>query len=185
MLPAEDLQYADRSERSLLRVTLLGVPQVSWNGNPLVLVRRQVRVILFRLAYAAAPVGREELADLLWPNTEPAAARRNLVRLLSMLRGELPSRDLLMTNRTAVWLDPTCFSSDVHDFVRLSSSDADRDWESGIALYRGPFLSGSVLSDSPTFDEWQQSTSYDLERQYLEILARLVKKSQSTGLTRK
>ena len=181
MLPQADSQQSKPGASAHLRLELLGVPRVIWNGRPWSLVRRQARAILFRLACTSEPVGREELADLLWPDKEPAVARRNLVRLLSLLRSELPDRDLLHSDRTAVWLDPTCCSSDVQEFIHLTSSTAVPNWETGSTLYRGSFLNGFVLSDSPTFDGWQQSVSYELERRYLETLAQLVDKFQASG----
>lgn len=146
------------------------------------LSRRQARAILYRLACAGKPLEREKLADLLWPEKEPSTARRNLVRLLSLLRAELPERELLGSDNTAVWLNPGQTSCDVREFLLLSKNNDLADWQSAVAIYRGPFLSGFTL-DSFSFDEWQQAKEYDLERLYLELLARLVKKMQAMGET--
>ena len=182
MVPTKERQQLDKQFDRPLRLDLLGVPTIYWQGAPMDLTRRQARAILFYLAYAGKPLGREKLADLLWPEKEPATARRNLVRLLSLLRADLPEKALLGSDNTAVWLNPGHVSCDVHDFLRLSESKKQEDWQTAVALYRGPFLSGFSL-DSYPFDDWQQANDYDLERRYLELLARLVKKTQAIGET--
>jgi DNA-binding SARP family transcriptional activator len=183
VLPNSEKQQLDKHSDKPLRVDLLGVPTIFWQGAPLDLSRRQARAILYPLACAGKPLGREKLADLLWPEKEPSTARRNLVRLLSLLRTELPERELLGSDNTAVWLNPGQTSCDVWDFLHLSKSTDYADWQSAVSLYRGPFLSGFALDKSHAFDDWQQAMEYDLERKYLELLARLVKKAQAMGET--
>src|SRR5215213_9504347 len=97
-----------------LRITLLGPPSVTWAGAPLAIPRRQTRALLFRLAAQAAPVPREQLCFLFWPDEPDATARRSLAHLLTHLRRALPAPDLLITstdqvglNGTLAWADTT------------------------------------------------------------------------------
>jgi len=158
------------------------VPVISWRGEPLALPRRQARAVLYILAHEGKPLGREKLADLLWPEKAPAAARRNLARLLSLLRSELPVKELLGSDNAAVWLDPGQASCDVQDFQQLGKSNLPQEWKTAVSLYRGSFLDSFTL-ESYTFEEWQESNALDLERRYLETLAKLVKKLQAGGET--
>jgi DNA-binding SARP family transcriptional activator len=156
-----------------LRFCLLGVPEMIFQQETFTLPRRQARALLFRLAVDGQSVPREELADLLWPDKSPAAARRNLTRLLSYLRGQLPGLDLLQTNITAVSLNPMLVASDVIQFTQLCQLDNSAGWETAVSLYRGPFLSGFSLNENPVFDHWQSRELGRLERLYLEALRRL------------
>ena len=70
---------------------LLGPPQVRWAGQPVVLPRRQLRALLYRLATSPQPVPRDQLSFLFWPDIPEAAARRKLIVLLNHLRSALPS----------------------------------------------------------------------------------------------
>src|SRR5262245_29893829 len=53
-----------------LSITLLGTPQLTVPGapEPILLPRRQLRALLYRLAVALQPVSREQLCFLLWPD---------------------------------------------------------------------------------------------------------------------
>src|SRR5215211_2988287 len=87
-----------------LTIQLLGTPEIGWPGGPLVLTRRRARALLFRLAASPAPVPRDQLAALFWPDAPDAAARRSLVVLLDHLRRGLPYPDLLVAADGAVGL---------------------------------------------------------------------------------
>lgn len=152
---------------------LFGTPAINCQERPFTLPRRQARALLFRLAVNRQPVPREHLADLLWPDKPPATARRNLTRLLSYLRGQLPQPDLLQVGKTAVSLHPYLATSDVVQFTRLCAADNPSEWETAVSLYRGPFLAGFTLNDSPEFDNWMSREQRQLERLYLEALWRL------------
>ncbi|MFN2124049.1 MAG: AAA family ATPase, partial [Candidatus Promineifilaceae bacterium] len=182
MVQSNNPHYANKFSEPLLHLDLLGVPVISWRGEPLALPRRQARAVLYILAHEGKPLGREKLADLLWPEKAPAAARRNLARLLSLLRSELPVKELLGSDNAAVWLDPGQASCDVQDFQQLGKSNLPQEWKTAVSLYRGSFLDSFTL-ESYTFEEWQESNALDLERRYLETLAKLVKKLQAGGET--
>jgi DNA-binding SARP family transcriptional activator len=62
-----------------VRIALLGPPNVSWDGAPLVVPRRQARALLFRLASEAAPVPRAQLCFLFWPDEHENTAQWNAV----------------------------------------------------------------------------------------------------------
>src|SRR5215204_286237 len=73
-----------------LLVALLGVPVVTWAERPLPIARRQTRALLYRLATDGAPLTRAQLCFLFWPDIPDTTARRNLTRLLVLVRGALP-----------------------------------------------------------------------------------------------
>ena len=73
-----------------LSLALLGPLQVRRDDQPLSgLAYDKVRALLAYLSVEARPHGRDALAELLWPEQPPAAARRNLRVALSTLRQAL------------------------------------------------------------------------------------------------
>ena len=66
-----------------LRIRLLGPPGATWAGAPLAIPRRQTRALLYRLAAQAAPVPREQLCYLFWPDEPDATARPVRIALIS------------------------------------------------------------------------------------------------------
>jgi len=57
------------------------------------------------------------------------------------VRSELPVKELLGNDNTAVWLQLDQFRCVVQDFQYLSKSGQLRDFQMAVSLYRGPFLS--------------------------------------------
>jgi DNA-binding SARP family transcriptional activator/tetratricopeptide (TPR) repeat protein len=163
---------------------LLGVPGMVWQTRPFTLARRQARALLYRLADDLQPVTRDQLIFLLWPDTSEATARRNLTRLLSYTRQALPRPDLLLSDKTAVALNPDLVWSDTVQFAKMSAADDSISWETTVALYRSRFLDGFTLPGSYEFDHWISQAQQQYERTYLEVLRKLVtSKTDSRNLS--
>ncbi len=201
---SEASQFTDRSTD--LRIYLLGPPGVEWAGCPLVIPRRQARALLYRLAVQLQPVPREHLCFLFWPDTPESTARRNLSHLLTHLRRALPAPEVLLDSDDQVGLDPQRAWSDVTAFERLCAALTSSplhpppplpilgEGEGGrggrgegevlqqaVNLYRGPFLAGFSLPDSPEFEAWATQERYAWERLYLEALATLIEERAARG----
>lgn len=156
------------------RLSLLGLPELVWQDQPFTLARRQARALLYCLADDLQPVPRDRLVFLLWPDTPETTARRNLTRLLSYIHQALPHPDLLLLNKTAVALNPDLVASDTAQFAELCSTNNATGWETAVSLYRGRFLDGFTLPDSPEFDQWLSQAQRQYERTYLDLLGKLV-----------
>ena len=72
-----------------LRIHVLGPLEVAVDGAPLVVDTRKALAILALLAVERRPFAREELAALLWPDSDDESARGALRRTLSVLRASL------------------------------------------------------------------------------------------------
>ena len=92
-------------DEPILRVALLGSPDVTWAGQPLAIPRRQACALLYRLASRLRPVTREQFCFLFWPDTPESAARRSLAHLLTHLRRSLPTPELVSATSDTVGLD--------------------------------------------------------------------------------
>ncbi len=135
---------------------------------------------------------RDHLAALLWPDRPDVAARRNLRQALYNLKtllaggGEGASpvmvrgNELQIDSRLDCWLDADAFADARRQGV---SSDAvvPHYLAAAVALYRGDFLAGFTLKDSPDFDFWQLSEQERLRDQAVDTLQLLIESYLSRG----
>ncbi len=167
----------------VLVVTMLGPPRVQWQGEALLVPRRQVRALLYRLSTRLEPVPRDVLAALFWPNLPSEIAHTNLSRLLHFLRRALPDPSLLVREEVRVYLDPSRTWSDTHLLAEtLRKPHASLTELRRVAtLYQGAFLEGFTLSRAPEFDRWLTNERHKWERAYLQLLSLLVEREEREG----
>ena len=144
-----------------LSLSLLGGFQAALDGEPIVgFESAKVRALLAYLAVEAdRPHRRETLATLLWSNRPEPSARNNLRHALAALRKTIGDHSaappyLLITRETIQfngasdhWLDVQAFSAPVG--ARQGEHRAVLQLEEAVSLYRGVFLEGFSLRDSP------------------------------------
>lgn len=168
-----------------LHVRLLGPPQALWAGQPVPIARRQTRALLYRLATESRPTTRAQLCYLFWPDVPDATARRNLTRLLALLRRALPQPDALLAEDETVTLAFERVWSDTAAFVQLTATahpstrhDALRQ---AVDFVRGPFLDGFALPNTPEFEAWLDTERRAWERRTLDVLAALIEAYTAEG----
>ena len=169
--------------QAALQVALLGRPVVTWQGQPLTLLRRQARALLYRVAAAAQPVPREQLCYLFWPDHADVVARGYLATVLNQLKHALPAPDALVIDTLGVALNPTVVGSDVASLVVAASTPHRERLQRAVALYRGPLLDGFTLPACPEFMAWRDDERHACERRYLQVLAALVEAERGAGAT--
>ncbi len=142
------------------------------------------------------PHRREKLAGLLWPKRPEEAARANLRQTLANLRQILGdqgraagpdsaplflrvSRQTIQLNIDSdTWVDVTTFT----DLVKAGALPGDvRHLEQAVKLYRGHFLEGFSVGDSPAFEEWALLKRERLHRTAIEALQRLADAYEQRG----
>ena len=168
-----------------LTLNLFGPPDIQLDGEPLAgLSSDKVRALLFYLAVEVDRAHRREsLAGLLWPDYPERSARTNLSNALSNLRTALGDRETAVpffhVSREAIQFNAQCDASvDAAAFEDLVERG---EWEEAIVLYRGPFLEGFSLSDSPPFEHWTLVVRERLQRQMMAALEGLTAKSEARG----
>jgi predicted ATPase/DNA-binding SARP family transcriptional activator len=169
-----------------LRISLLGPPRIERDGLPLALDRHKSIALLAYLVLSRRSYSRDELAALLWPDFNQTSARASLRRTLAALKKDI-GEEWLEVDRDLIGLLPdTDLRSDVEDLRRYlaecethghAASDVCQGCLAPLSeaanLYRGDFMAGFSLADSPSFEEWQTFQAEDLRRVVAAALARL------------
>jgi DNA-binding SARP family transcriptional activator/Flp pilus assembly protein TadD len=150
-----------------LSIQLLGPPRIERNARHAQPDTRKAVALLAYLAVTATPQARDRVAAMLWPEADTERARGALRRTLSALRDAIG--DALVTEGSSVALALGDARVDVRTFrERL----ARRRWDEAIAAYRGDFLEGFGLRDSPEFDDWQSAQADALRVELATALER-------------
>jgi DNA-binding SARP family transcriptional activator/class 3 adenylate cyclase len=166
-----------------LKFILLGGFNAYLNGHPAAgFAYSKMRALVAYLAVEKEQDHRRDvLAELLWNDLDPAAARNNLRRTLADLRKALEAptgKSLFISGKQTIRFIPDSYI-DVLDFIEqsaalMASGDIDlQQAEKTIALYRGEFLSGLVLADCPDFEDWLQVQREKLHCRAVNLLERL------------
>ncbi len=177
--------------RGLLRLAVLGSPEVFHDGSRLTFALRKALALLVYLAVEGSMHPRSKLAALLWPDSEPQDARKALRNAIALLRnlladvGTSPAEhsyllsqhDLLGLNPQApleldlevvqqAWKQAQLFSTFPSEEQRASLV---AHVQHALALVRGPFLDGFWLREDAPFDQWheQQQRQWQVRLQFL------------------
>src|SRR5437588_13040631 len=188
---------------SVLRLNVLGPPEVYHDGRRLTFALRKAQALLLYLAVEGGMHPRSKLAALLWPDSEPHAARtalRNALTLLRRLLADLdpsaPAHSHLLREHELLGLDPHApYELDL-DVVqqayqqaqRLSSvpSEPERaalfsQVQHALAQVRGPFLEGFWLREESGFDQWVQQQQQQWQVRLHFLFERLSSLQESGG----
>ena len=150
----------------------------------------KVRALLAYLVVEVdQPHRRSALAGLLWPEYSERAARASLRNALANLRQAIADHQVqpsfLLTDRETIqfqscsdhWLDMRAFeryfNPETPPSNNLSVQPEIENLKSAVELFRGDFLQGFSLPDSPAFDEWTLLRRENLRRKVLNACSRL------------
>lgn len=173
----------------LWRIELLGRLQADGLNRSIVRFRtHKTGLLLAYLAYySTRNHPREELMDLLWPESDTEAARTNLRVALSSLRRQLeppgvPSGGVLLTDYANVGLRLAAIHTDACDFmsaIRSASAAHDsfdriRLLSRAVELYNGELLPGF-------YEEWVLGERRRLADAYLVAVQELVTLLEQAG----
>jgi len=186
----------------LLRLSVLGTPEVFHNGSRLTFPLRKAQALLLYLGVEGGMHSRSKLAALLWPDSEPSDALKGLRNALALLRHLLAGPDSsasphshLLSEHELLGLDPQApFELDLdvvqqawHQAQRLSSAPSQEQRaalvtqvQHALSLVRGPFLEGFWLREEAPFDEWVQQQQQQWQVR-LQLLFDRLSSWQETG----
>jgi len=146
-----------------LQLRFLGAARLQRDGNPVALANAKALAVLGYLAARGQPVARDAIVDLLWPESSPEAARKNLRNALWAIgrdlgRGVVVAEADRLALAPGVWVDLRAFEEGAGGMVDgrpRPPAPMPADALSALAaLYRGPFLDGIEVQDAPGFELW-------------------------------
>ena len=156
----------------MLNVALLGPPHIEYDGRPVHFDTRKAVALLALVSMSEQPLSRDRLALMLWPDSDAERARGALRRTVSVTAAGVG--DALVVSRTTIALDESKALVDAVKFRRLTTAGDVESLGTACALYRGDFLTGFAVRDSPDFDDWQNATADDLRQRLSTALETLV-----------
>ena len=171
------------SEEKLLRIGLLGPPEVSVGGRAVRFDRKKSLALLCYLAAEGRKRPRSELVELFWPESEESRARTGLRSTLAKIgkvlgeggEGVRPlatEGDLLGVEPRGVELDLRALEAAVslardetagtppreNEFPDAAGRrDAISNLEENLGVYRGEFMESFSLDDAPEFSLWLEA----------------------------
>jgi len=177
-----------------LEMFFFGPPRIKCLGVTIKLGLRKALALLGYLVVTKGEFSRDELATLLWPESDQSNARANLRRTLYVVNKNLGEEILLtsgeviyLNSQVDTWTDVETFRQNIAECNIEDEPPLDFDanciasLENAVALYKGDFLAGFSLPDSPGFDEWQFFEAESLRGLLSKTLRQLVSVYESQG----
>lgn len=182
------IEACEEKRLAHLALALLGPFQATLDGRSAEgLGSDRLRALLAYLAVDSEwEHPREEIAALLWPERPDRDALSALRYALSNLHAALgdrgaPSPFLLVTRTTVQFNSASDLGLDVAEFQNLKGRSDVAALERAVSLYRGPFLQGLSVGDSPAFDEWMLLQGEAYRREVLLVLGHLTSLQMARG----
>src|SRR5205807_7365494 len=195
---------------SLLRLAVLGPPEVVHEGSRLTFALRKAQALLLYLAVEGGMHPRGKLAALLWPDREPADARKTLRNALTLLRSLLADADastapdtlsprqeahllnqgdlIGLNQQTLLELDLEVVQQAYTAAQRFSTLPSEQQRatlvtqiQQALDLVRGPFLDGFWLREETGFDEWVQQQRQQWQVRLQVLFDRLSSWQEESG----
>lgn len=168
-----------------LKLHWLGHPLIELKGRSVKLETRKAAALLAFLSLNPGECQREVLATMFWQEGNQQKALANLRRTLSSLNSSLPGwieadRESIALKRNGkLWVDVEAFQQSLSQIKKHNHQENETCEEcfsvldKTIELYRGDFLEGLNLGDSPGFDDWQFFQRDGLRQEFADVLQRL------------
>ncbi|MCB0156179.1 MAG: AAA family ATPase, partial [Anaerolineae bacterium] len=172
---------------SRLALYFFGTPRIELDGVPVSLSHNKAVAFLAYLSLTRQHHTRLALAALLWPDYDPANARRELRRIMWVVNKQLGPEWLALDHQAVslplqpdLWLDVAQFRELLveckqhgHPVTAVCPACLEP-LTQAVALAQGELLAGFTLPDSPDFDIWQTFETESLQRELFGALERLV-----------
>ena len=142
------------------------------------LLQRRPLALLAVLAVAGElGVSREKLLAYFWPDSDEDRARNVLRQLMHTIRRDLGLPNLFV-GTSELRLDAALMTTDSAEFELACRAG---EYETAVALYRGPFLDGFYLSNAAGFESWKESERARCARRFVEAAERAGRAASAVG----
>ncbi|MCB0189147.1 MAG: AAA family ATPase, partial [Caldilineaceae bacterium] len=168
---------------SNLQLAILGPFVLTEDGQPVELNIAKLQALLGYLALTGRALPREQLLGLLWAESHPDAARKNLRNRLWQLR-QVTKGELIVTTgeQLALAANVQCdilrFTATLERELRVARPDLTA-LATSVDLWRGPLLDGLQLQEAPDFELWLSQQRERLRQLYLQAVDQLITYAQS------
>lgn len=143
-----------------LKAKLFGTPRVLADGRMVSLPYKKADALLYYLI-CQGEIARTQAVDLLWPDTDPQTALKNLRHAIYSIRKTLGWDPFAGGNRSLLALSPELeLECDVLDFLKKGE----------LERYSGEFLKDFSVPKAAPFEEWLTQEREALLRYYLKDL---------------
>ena len=162
-----------------LHIQLLGTFCLTYNQRPVLKVNtpRLQTLLTYIILHRHAPIHRQRIASLFWPETSDAQARTNLRRLIHQLRSAFPTINnyLLIAPTTLSWNTTSGYRLDLEEFENIAIKAKDiSDLQMAMELYSGDLL-------PHIYEDWLTAERERLGGLYENVLQRLAESLESEG----
>jgi pimeloyl-ACP methyl ester carboxylesterase len=178
-----------RSRSPSIELQVFGVPVTFMHGRETRLSLKRAVALLAYLAFNAAPVPREHLAAMLWPDADEARARTRLRRLAYTIEDALGDKVLSSDNdclalvtHHVVEIDSLRFARFARRAVAVATFDEStlKEAHQWVVRARRPLMQG-IAFGSEIFDDWLKAVSIEHEQLLARLLERLIDALGSRG----
>lgn len=159
------------------------IPKAQWRS-------KKARDLLKILVCRRRPVPRDQLMELLWPESDPARSGNRLSVLISNLRDVLgpeasTERDLVATDGGAVRLDYSLVRVDIEDFLvtahaALETHRRDEHDATARLAEAEARMTGQFMEDDP-YQEWAESLANEIQATHIALLRALTARLRQSG----
>ena len=180
--PSQELHAPEATHR----LCLLGTPRLCVGSSNSCVLQRMGYVLLAALALAKGPVPRRALATMLWPEADATVALARLRRLAYRVEQAVPG-EAIAGDGDRLSLGSAQWDTDVragarfiqraHDWSEHATHQTARIWVERLGM---PVLDG-IESPSEAFEELRRSTSLEMERMRIRLLAEGAQASAAAG----
>lgn len=162
-----------------LKISLLGRPSIIQAGSEINdgLSKKAMALLVYLVSGPTRKYPRQELAGLLWGETDEKRSHYNFRRELWTLRKMINpleashdyyirfEKDYYSFNESkGFWLDTSIFEQAISSILKFSPPEFELDkslspleetqLSSAVSLYRGDFMAGFHLPDCPAYEDW-------------------------------
>jgi len=139
--------------------------------------RRPLALLALLAVKGRRGLSRDSIVALFWPESDAEHGRNSLSQMLSMVRRELGTDDVVL-GTTELRLNSAVLACDVTELEERIAAD---DLEAATRLYTGPFLDGVFLKNAPEFERWVDHERSRLEHVQRDALERLAAQATAGG----
>jgi DNA-binding SARP family transcriptional activator/pimeloyl-ACP methyl ester carboxylesterase len=163
---------------SKIDLQLFGYPEIRVDERPVSLPLRKALAALTYVVEARAPVSRDAVATLLWPEADEPTARSRLRRLLHQMHRHL-GVGIIASDRISLCAAPGIeLRVDTGIFEEACQQG---DFAKASQLYLADFLGTFSVEGCPEFDDWAFFRREALRSRFIHAIERLIEAKRLGG----